>query len=40
MPVPQTHDYLTPVHDKRQIKSKQFKDHFTHNIIDPQSTNK
>ena len=36
VPALQTHDYLTPVHGKRQIKSRQFKDCDTHNIIDRQ----
>ena len=39
MPAQQTHDYLTPVRGKRQIKSRQFKDCVTHNIIDSQATN-
>ena len=39
MPALQIHDYLTPVRGKRQIKSRQFKDCVTHNIIDSQATN-
>ena len=39
MPALQTHDYLTPVRGKRQIKSRQFKDCEMHNIIDRQVTN-
>ena len=39
MPALPTHDYLTPVRGKRQIKSSQFKDCVTHNIIDSQATN-
>ena len=38
VPALQTHDYLTPVRGKRQIKSRQFKDCVTHNIIDSQAT--
>ena len=33
------HDYLTQIRNKRQIKSKQFTDCITQNIIDKQSTN-
>ena len=39
VPALQTHDYLTPFRGKRQIKSKQFKDCDTHNIIYRQVTN-
>ena len=39
VPALQTHDYLTPVCGKRQIKSRQLKDCDTHNIIDRQVTN-
>ena len=39
VPALPTHDYLTPVRGKRQIKSSQFKDCVTHNIIDSQATN-
>ena len=39
VPTLQTHDYLTPVRGKRQIKSRQFKDCDRHNIIDRQVTN-
>ena len=35
----QCHDYLTPVRGKRQIKSKQFTDCISKNIIDKQSMN-
>ena len=34
-----SHDYLTPERGKRQIKSRQFKDFDTHNIIDRRVTN-
>ena len=39
MPALKTHDYLTPVCGKIQIKSRQFKDCDTHNIIDRQVIN-
>ena len=39
MPAMQSLDFLTPVRGKRLIKSKQFKDCNTSNIIDRQSTN-
>ena len=35
----QCHDILTPVHDKRQIKTRQYKDCVTSNIVGRQSTN-
>ena len=35
----QSHDFLTPFRGKLLIKSKQFKDYVTSNIIDKQSTN-
>ena len=39
VPALQTHDYLTPVCDKRQIKSRQFKDCVTNNVINSQASN-
>ena len=39
MPAMQSHDFLTPVRGKRLIKSKQYTDCDTINIIDKQSTN-
>ena len=39
MPAMQSHDFLTPIRGKRQIKSKQNTDCVTSNIIDKQSTN-
>ena len=39
MPAMQSHDFLTPVRGKRLIKSKQYTDCVTSNIIDKQSTN-
>ena len=38
VPALQCHDYLAPVRGKRQIKSKQFTDCISKNIIDRQST--
>ena len=39
MPAIQSHDFLTPIRKKRHIKSKQYTDCVTSNIIDKQSTN-
>ena len=39
VPAMQSHDFLTPVRGKRLIKSKQYTDCVTSNIIDKQSTN-
>ena len=39
VPAMQSHDFLTPVWMKRLIKSKQYTDCVTSNIIDKQSTN-
>ena len=39
VPAMQSHDFFTPVRGKRLIKSKQYTDCVTSNIIDKQSTN-
>ena len=39
MPAMQSHDFLTPIRGKRHVKSKQYTDCVTSNIIDKQSTN-